>query len=170
AGQKRRCQRQGCHSPGGAAQPGAIPILHLRCDLPAFWWMLSYNYNTASPSIATAQGYSTKKRPPHRKARCGGRRWFSCAYADRSQLSKVLDGADHLAGVAVLVVVPGDDLDLVGVVVDLGDHGLGGVEQAAVTHADDVGGNDLLVVVAEALRSGGRHGGVDALLDRKSVG
>ena len=40
------------------------------------------------------------------------------------QLSEILDGADHLAGVGVLVVVPRDDLDLIGVVVDLGDHGL----------------------------------------------
>ena len=31
------------------------------------------------------------------------------------QLSEVLDGADHLRGVAVLVVVPGHDLHLVGV-------------------------------------------------------
>ena len=34
------------------------------------------------------------------------------------QLGEVLDGADHLAGVAVLVVVPGHDLDLIGVLVD----------------------------------------------------
>ena len=31
------------------------------------------------------------------------------------QLGEVLDGADHLAGVAVLVVVPGHDLHLIGV-------------------------------------------------------
>ena len=31
------------------------------------------------------------------------------------QLSEVLDGADHLRGVAVLVVVPGHDLHLIGV-------------------------------------------------------
>ena len=30
------------------------------------------------------------------------------------QLGEVLDGADHLAGVAVLVVVPGHDLHLIG--------------------------------------------------------
>ena len=82
----------------------------------------------------------------------------------RLQLREVLDGANHLAGVAVLVVVPRDDLNLIGVVVDLGDHGLGGVEQAAVTHADDVRGDDLILVVAEALGGGGLHGGVDALL------
>ena len=44
-------------------------------------------------------------------------------------LGEVLDGADHLAGVGVLVVVPGHDLHLIGVVVDLSDHGLGSVEQ-----------------------------------------
>ena len=33
-----------------------------------------------------------------------------------AQLREVLDGADHLAGVAVLVVVPGHDLNLIGVV------------------------------------------------------
>ena len=32
-----------------------------------------------------------------------------------AQLSEVLDGADHLAGIAVLVVVPGHDLHLIGV-------------------------------------------------------
>ena len=31
------------------------------------------------------------------------------------QLGEVLDGADHLAGVAVLVVIPGHDLNLIGV-------------------------------------------------------
>ena len=39
----------------------------------------------------------------------------------RLQLREVLDGANHLAGVAVLVVVPGDDLNLIGVVVDIID-------------------------------------------------
>ena len=34
------------------------------------------------------------------------------------QLGEILDGADHLAGVAVLVVIPGHDLHLIGVVVD----------------------------------------------------
>ena len=35
----------------------------------------------------------------------------------RLQLGEVLDGANHLAGVAVLVVVPGHDLNLIGVVI-----------------------------------------------------
>ena len=78
-------------------------------------------------------------------------------------LSEVLDGTNHLRGVGVLVVVPRHDLDLVGVVVDLSDHGLGSVEQRAVTHADDVGRNDLILVVAEGLRSSSLHGSVDGL-------
>ena len=78
-------------------------------------------------------------------------------------LSEVLDGTDHLRGVGVLVVVPRHDLDLVGVVVDLSDHGLGSVEQRAVTHADDVGRNDLVLVVAEGLRGSSLHGSVDGL-------
>ena len=38
---------------------------------------------------------------------------------------QVLNGTDHLRGVGVLVVVPRHDLNLIGVVVDLSDHGLG---------------------------------------------
>ena len=45
------------------------------------------------------------------------------------QLSVVLDGADHLAGVGVLVVVPGNYLNLIEVVGNLGNHGLGSVEE-----------------------------------------
>ena len=82
----------------------------------------------------------------------------------RLQLSEVLNGADHLRGVGVLVVVPGNDLNLIGVVVDLSDHGLGGIEQRAVAHADDIGGNDRILVVAEALRGSSLHGGVDGFL------
>ena len=66
-----------------------------------------------------------------------------------SDLCEVLDGANHLAGVGVLIVVPGNDLNLEGVIVDLGDHGLGGVKQGAVTDADDVRGDDGIGVVAE---------------------
>ena len=80
------------------------------------------------------------------------------------QLGEVLDGTDHLAGVGVLVVVPGHDLHLIGVVVDLGDHGLGGIEQGAVLHADNVRRNDGLFVVAVGSGSSGLHSGVDAVL------
>ena len=78
-------------------------------------------------------------------------------------LSEVLNGTNHLRSVRVLVVVPRHDLDLVGVVVDLSDHGLGSVEQRTVTHTDDVGGNDRVLVVAEGLRSSSLHGSVDGL-------
>ena len=78
-------------------------------------------------------------------------------------LSEVLNGTNHLRSVRVLVVVPRHDLDLVGVVVDLSNHGLGSVEQRAVTHADDVGRNDLILVVAEGLRGSSLHSSVDGL-------
>ena len=68
---------------------------------------------------------------------------------DLLEFGEVLDGTDHLGSVGVLVVVPGDDLNLIGVVIDLGDHGLGGVEQGTELHADDVGADDLVLGVAE---------------------
>ena len=80
------------------------------------------------------------------------------------QLSEVLNGTNHLAGVGVLVVVPRNDLDLIGVVVDLSDHGLGGIEQGAVLHADNVRRNDLILVVAEALGSSSLHSSIDSFL------
>ena len=80
------------------------------------------------------------------------------------QLSEVLNGTNHLAGVGVLVVVPRNDLNLIGVVVDLSDHGLGGIEQGAVLHADNVRRNDRILVVAEALGSSSLHSSVDSFL------
>ena len=77
------------------------------------------------------------------------------------ELCEVLDGANHLARVGVLVVVPRNDLYLVGVVVDLSDHGLRSIEQRAVTHADHVGGYDLVGVGAEGL---GRAAFIAALM------
>ena len=80
------------------------------------------------------------------------------------QFREVLDGADHLRGVTVLVVVPTDDLNLSAV--DFGhilDHSLGCVEEGAVGHTDDVGGDNLVFVVAVGLGSGGLHSGVDLL-------
>ena len=79
-------------------------------------------------------------------------------------LSEVLNGTNHLRSVRVLVVVPRHDLNLIGVVVDLSDHGLGSIEQRAVTHADDIGRNDLILVVAEGLRSSSLHSSIDGLL------
>ena len=86
------------------------------------------------------------------------------AVAQLAVLSEVLNGTDHLRSVGVLVVVPGHDLNLIGVVIDLSDHGLGSVEQRAVTHTDDVGGDDLILVVAEGLGSSSLHSSVDGLL------
>ena len=81
-----------------------------------------------------------------------------------AQLSEVLNGSNHLAGVGVLVVVPGNNLNLVQVIRDLANHGLGCVEQGAVLHADYVGGNDGILVVAVGLGSGSLHNGVDLFL------
>ena len=45
------------------------------------------------------------------------------------QLSEVLDGANHLRSVRVLIVVPRNNLYLIGIVVDLRNHGLSSVEE-----------------------------------------
>ena len=105
--------------------------------------------------------HAKHKKGPRTEEPCGG----LCHTLSRGelQLSEVLDGANHLAGVAILVVVPGHNLNLIGVVVDLGNHGLGGIEQAAVTDADDVGRHDGIGVVAEALGRSSLHGSVDAV-------
>src|SRR5699024_10625814 len=114
------------------------------------------------PPGPKVQRRGNKKGPPARKLAALIRSLEYPPYL--AVLSEVLDGADHLRGVAVLVVVPGHDLNLIGVIVDLGDHGLGSVEQRAVTHTDDIGRNDLILVVAEGLRSGSLHSGIDGLL------
>ena len=44
-------------------------------------------------------------------------------------LSEVLNGTNHLRSVRVLVVVPRDNLHVVGVIVNLGDHRLRSVEE-----------------------------------------
>ena len=57
-----------------------------------------------------------------------------CTFLDLLKLqqgSKVLDGAAHLRNVGVLVVVPGDDLNLCHAAGQLVDHGLGSIEQGA---------------------------------------
>jgi len=92
--------------------------------------------------------------------------WFcqrQCCGAELLQLSEVLDGANHLAGVAVLVVVPSNNLYEAVAVADLADHGLVSVEERTELHADDVAGNQLLLGVAEALVGGSLHSSVDAL-------
>ena len=83
--------------------------------------------------------------------RCRWQRLFGFV-VELAQLGEVLDGADHLAGVGVLVVVPGNDLNL-GVAVRQGqNHGLRCIEQGTEAHTDDVGGDDLVGVVAEGPR------------------
>ena len=57
---------------------------------------------------------------------------------EKLQLCEILNGANHLRGVGVLVVVPGNNLYLIGVVIQLGNHGLGSVKQRAIAHADYV--------------------------------
>ena len=82
----------------------------------------------------------------------------------RLQLSEVLDCANHLRGVAVLVVIPRNNLNLIQTVADRGNHGLGSVEEGAVLHTDNIGRNDRILVVTEALGSSSLHSGVDAFL------
>ena len=88
-----------------------------------------------------------------------------CMLCSRSlfELSKVLDGANHLAGVRVLVVVPSHNLNERVAVANLANHGLVGVEERTELHADDVAADELLLGVAERLVLGSLHGGVDAL-------
>ena len=82
-----------------------------------------------------------------------------------AEFSKVLDRANHLARVAVLVVVPGDDLDERVAVARVADHRLRCIEDRAIGRADDVAGDDLVRVVAERLRRLFLHLCVD-LIDR----
>ena len=46
------------------------------------------------------------------KNHAAGAAWFIRIYRKLTEFGKVLDRPDHLAGVGVFVVVPGDDLDL----------------------------------------------------------
>ena len=106
--------------------------------------------------------FLTRSRPFQYKNRPGSRP-VSVRNLSLFEFGEVLDGADHLRSVGVLVVIPSDDLDFVFAFVDFGDHGLGGIEEGAIAHADDVGGDDLVFVVAEGLRGLGLHRGVDLL-------
>ena len=127
---------------------------HCKCVVPFYKSSLSH----PKQSVKNALSLASHKRK-------GAVKFYSAQEKLRSAvLSKVLNGTDHLRGVGVLVVVPGHDLNLIGVVVDLSDHGLGSVEQRAVTHADDIGRNDQILVVAEGLRSSSLHSSIDGLL------
>ena len=78
-------------------------------------------------------------------------------YKPLLQLSEILDGAYHLADVRVLLIVPGNNLYLIKAVAEVDDYGLGGVKQAVVTHTDPIGGDDRIIIAAEALGSGGER-------------
>ena len=77
---------------------------------------------------------------------------------------KVLYSPYHLRGVGVLVVIPRNDLNLRETVIHGSDHRLGSVEQRAVGDADDVGGNELFLGVAEGLVRSRLHSRIDLLL------
>ena len=79
------------------------------------------------------------------------------------QFSEELDGANHLAGVAVLVVVPGNNLYFVQIISDLGNHGLSCIEQRTILHTDNVRRYDRLFVVAIGLSSSSLHSSIDAV-------
>ncbi len=76
----------------------------------------------------------------------------------------LLSKAHHLAGEGVFVVVPRGDFHE-GLITGRDEHGEGGVEDGAFGPAEDVGGDDLFIVVAEdalELAVGGVfEGGVD---------
>ena len=61
--------------------------------------------------------YRQKSSPSHRSpGRRGSKSLFRRSGTQLAVLSEVLNGTDHLRGVGVLVVVPGHDLNLIGVV------------------------------------------------------
>ena len=64
-------------------------------------------------------------------------------------LSEIFNGTNHLAGVAVLVIIPGNNLYLIGIIVNLGNHGLGSVEQRTVGNADNIRRYERLLGVTE---------------------
>ena len=73
------------------------------------------------------------------------------------KLAEVLDGTNHLAGVGVLVVIPGNNLNLGCAVVKRQNHGLSGIKQRTEAHANDIAGYDLIYVVAEGLVGSSLH-------------
>ena len=79
---------------------------HCKCVVPFYESALSHPKWSAKSALSLAS--------PKRK---GAVKLYSAQEKLRSAvLSKVLNGTDHLRGVGVLVVVPGHDLNLIGVV------------------------------------------------------
>lgn len=73
----------------------------------------------------------------------------------------MLDGSHHLRGVGVFVVIPCDDLHLSCAVTQRHNHGLRGVKQRAIHHADGIAGNNFIFVVAIRLICCSFHCGVN---------
>ncbi len=76
-------------------------------------------------------------------------------------MREVFDGTNHLAGVAVFVVVPGNNLNLAVAVFHVDDHGLGCVEDRTESGTYDIGRNDFVGVISEGFGSGCLHSFVD---------
>ena len=81
--------------------------------------------------------------------------------ANRLQLGEIFDRPDHLAGVGVFVVIPGNDFHKRGAVAHGHALRLRSVEQRTVGDADDVGRNDFFFGVAEGSGSSRFHRRVD---------
>ena len=113
-------------------------------------YVLIYNNECA---LTAPFWYDHKKRPAARN--CGPCYFRVVTFSVLLQLSEVLDGANHLRSVRVLVVVPRNNLHLISC--------LCSVEERTEAHAEDIRRNDLLVVVTEALVSSSLHSGVNAV-------
>ena len=123
-GRNRRfpcCIRPGQNTPGQTKAPFSPRNAEKRVQVNVFTWPCR---NRHSP-VRSPQALSSEK-------------------LRSAVLSEVLNGTDHLRGVGVLVVVPRHDLNLGRCRRLSSDHGLGKASnERAVTHADDVGRNDL---------------------------
>ena len=64
-------------------------------------------------------------------------------------VSEILNGSYHLACVGVLVVIPRNNLNLIETVAEVANHSLCSVKERAVSHTDNIGRNDSVLVVAE---------------------
>ena len=100
---------------------------------------------------------STTKKPPHKAGVSQLSSQTNRSGLDRNgslgDLSEVRQGTDHVGGEAVLVVVEGHGASQ-GHAINGVDVGLGRVEHATVGVAEDVGGDDALIVVAVVIGVG----------------
>ena len=89
------------------------------------------HYYRSLDSVSSRLPYHKRSRP----TQCIGRLYVGLlsnqviACELLLQLSEVLDGANHLRNIRVLVVVPRNNLNLVVVIVELQNHGLSRVEE-----------------------------------------